>query len=200
RLFKRGIMVKAPDGLERIAEIDTVVFDKTGTLTLGKPQLVDAEDISDDALASAAALAAASRHPYARALVTAAERRLGPVAPPDLVEETPGEGLRRSSPQGEERLGSASWCDVDNGASEGAEVWYRCGDEAPVCFHFADVMRGDAAATVAALKQRGFHVALLSGDRKGVVERTAREAGIDTWLAELKPADKIAWLEARAKE
>jgi P-type Cu2+ transporter len=200
RLFKRGIMVKAPDGLERIAEIDTVVFDKTGTLTLGKPQLIDADDISDDALASAAALAAASRHPYARALVTAAERRLGPVAPPDLVEETPGEGLRRSSSQGEERLGSASWCDVDNGASEGAEVWYRCGDEAPVCFHFADVMRGDAAATVAALKQRGFHVALLSGDRKGVVERTAREAGIDTWLAELKPADKIAWLEARAKE
>ena len=41
RLFKRGIMVKAPDGLERIAEIDMVVFDKTGTLTLGKPQLVD---------------------------------------------------------------------------------------------------------------------------------------------------------------
>ena len=35
RLFRQGIVVKAADGLERIAEIDIVVFDKTGTLTLG---------------------------------------------------------------------------------------------------------------------------------------------------------------------
>jgi Cu2+-exporting ATPase len=43
-------------------------------------------------------------------------------------------------------------------------------------------------------------VALLSGDRTGVVECTARRAGIDEWHAELKPDGKIAWLEARAKE
>ena len=196
RLFKRGIMVKAPDGLERIAEIDTVVFDKTGTLTLGKPQLVDAEDISDDVLASAASLAAASKHPYSRALVVAAERRLGAIQPATGIEETPGEGLQRDN----ERLGSAAWCGVKNDSAEGSEVWYRRGDEAPVCFRFADVMRADASETIAALKQRGFAVALLSGDRSGVVERTARKAGIDTWLAELKPADKISWLEARAGE
>ena len=80
RLFRRGIMVKAADGLERIAEADMVVFDKTGTLTLGKPELLGVEDISDTVLAAAAALAAASRHPYARAIVGAAERRLGTVA------------------------------------------------------------------------------------------------------------------------
>ena len=45
RLFRKGIMVKAADGLERIAEADMVVFDKTGTLTIGKPQLLDAETI-----------------------------------------------------------------------------------------------------------------------------------------------------------
>ena len=38
RLFRRGIMVKAADGLERLAETDMVVFDKTGTLTLGPPR------------------------------------------------------------------------------------------------------------------------------------------------------------------
>ena len=95
RLFKRGIMVKAPDGLERIAEIDMVVFDKTGTLTLGKPQLIDDTAISDADMASAAALAAASHHPYARALVVAAERRLGAVQPASGIEESPGEGLKR---------------------------------------------------------------------------------------------------------
>ena len=37
RLFRQGIVVKAADGLERVAETDMVVFDKTGTLTLGRP-------------------------------------------------------------------------------------------------------------------------------------------------------------------
>ena len=200
RLFRRGVMVKASDGLERIAEIDLVVFDKTGTLTLGKAQLVDGERISDTVLAAAAALAAASRHPYSRALVVAAERRLGAVVPASGIEETPGEGLARASSDGEERLGSAAWCGADDDAGDGAEVWYRCGEDRPVRFRFADAMRCDAAETVATLKRRGYDVALLSGDRTGVVERTAREAGIDTWCAELKPADKIAWLEVRAKE
>jgi len=201
RLFKRGIMVKAPDGLERIAEIDMVVFDKTGTLALGKPQLIEDEELSDDVLGSAASLAAASRHPYARALVAAAEQRLGSVAPATEVVETPGEGLAQSLRDGmEERVGSASWCGVDSGDSEGAEVWYRRDSEMPVCFRFADAMRPDAPETVRALKRQGFDVALLSGDRRGVVERIAEAAGIDTWHADMKPADKIAWLENRQRQ
>jgi Cu2+-exporting ATPase len=206
RLFKRGIMVKAPDGLERIAEIDMVVFDKTGTLTLGKPQLIDEAAISDADMASAAALGAASHHPYARALVVAAERRLGAVQPASGMDESPGEGLKRMTERGEERLGSASWCGVDAERSEaaeeneGAEVWYRRGADRPVRFRFADAIRPDAAETIATLKRQGYRTALLSGDRRGEVERMARTAGIDDWHAGLKPADKIAWLEARAKE
>ncbi|MHA1133785.1 MAG: heavy metal translocating P-type ATPase [Alphaproteobacteria bacterium] len=202
RLFKRGIMVKAPDGLERIAEIDTVVFDKTGTLTLGKPQLVDVEGSSEDVLASAAQLAASSRHPYSKAIVAAAEQRLRRVVPATDVEETAGEGLLRHTPKGEERLGSAAWCGAANETAEGdgAEVWYRRSGEAPVRFRFADAMRVDAKETVSGLQARGFAVALLSGDRTGVVARTARASGIDVWEAEMKPADKIAWLDARLRD
>ncbi|MGH6735345.1 MAG: HAD-IC family P-type ATPase [Methyloceanibacter sp.] len=97
-------------------------------------------------------------------------------------------------------LGSASWCGVEGGAGDGAEVWYRKDDAPPVRLRFADSLRPDAAETVAALKARELAVALLSGDRAGVVERTARDAGIDDWHAALKPADKIAWLHARARE
>lgn len=197
RLFRQGIMVKAADGLERIAETDTVVFDKTGTLTVGKPQLLDAEAIPDAVLASAAGLAAASRHPYARAIVAAAERRLGKVVAADGIEETPGEGLKRSLGHDSERLGSASWCGLANGG-EGSEVWYRRNNDEPVRFRFADRVRSDAGEVIAALKRQGYRVALLSGDRKGVVENIAREVGIDLWLAELRPADKIAWLQGRA--
>ena len=107
RLFRRRIIVKAADGLERIAETDMVVFDKTGTLTLGRPQLIEDERISDDALAAAAGLACASKHPYARAIVAAAEQRLGAGGRRHRrIEEVPGCGLKRSLSQGEERIGS----------------------------------------------------------------------------------------------
>jgi Cu2+-exporting ATPase len=199
RLFRRRIIVKAPDGLERIAETDLVVFDKTGTLTLGRPELADGNAIPDMVLAAAASLAAASRHPYAKAIVAAAEMRLGSVVPAAGIEETPGLGLARATPQGEERLGSAAWCGVKSGGEE-SEVWYRRGTEAPVRFRFTDKVRSDARELMASLKSQGYRLALLSGDRAAVVERVAREAGIDAWRAEMKPADKIAWLEACAGE
>jgi len=200
RLFKRGVMVKVPDGLERIAEVDTVVFDKTGTLTLGAPQLLEGEAVPADTLAAAAAIASASRHPFSRALVAAAEARLGSVEVARDVEETPGQGLLVQTAQDEERLGSAAWCGVTDVSGQTAEVWYRRGDDEPFCFRFADQLRADAGDTVAALKARGLAVALLSGDREAVVTRTAQDAGIDDFVGELKPAGKIAWLEDRANE
>ena len=97
------IIVKAPDGLERAALTDMVVFDKTGTLTLGRPELLDADAIPDSVLQTAAGVAAASRHPFARAIVAAAETRLKIVATPDGVVETPGyvsSARRRRVPSG----------------------------------------------------------------------------------------------------
>ncbi len=140
RLFGKGMLIKAPDGLERLAEVDTVVFDKTGTLTLGEPSLAESCNVSDGVLAAAARLAAASRHPYARAVVRAAEARGLAVAPAGDVREVAGFGLERSGPDGAERLGSAAWC----GAAAGAQ--------AAVCYRAADGtvdrvrLRGPAAA------------------------------------------------------
>ena len=90
RLFRQGIVVKSADGLERLAETDLVVFDKTGTLTVGRPELLADDLISNDALMAAAGLASASKHPYARAIVDAAEQRLGQVVPASGVEESSG--------------------------------------------------------------------------------------------------------------
>jgi Cu2+-exporting ATPase len=108
RLFKRGVMVKVPDGLERIAEVDTVAFDKTGTLTLGEPHLLNVESVPPETLGAAAMLASASRHPFSRALVSAAQERLGSVEVARNVEETPGDGLVVKTSDGEVRLGSAA--------------------------------------------------------------------------------------------
>ena len=150
RLFGRGVLVKAPDGLERLAEADTVVFDKTGTLSLGEPRLL--EGGSDEVLARAAALASASRHPYARAIVAAARQRGLDIRAASDVSETPGSGLARRTPEGEERLGSARWCGVADASDAAATLWYRPASGAAVAFRFEDSLRSDAPRRRAAAR------------------------------------------------
>ncbi|MEZ5925841.1 MAG: heavy metal translocating P-type ATPase [Hyphomicrobiaceae bacterium] len=193
RLFRLGILVKASDGLERLAEIDTVVFDKTGTLTLGRPTLVGRERYDRSMLRRAAGLAAASRHPYARALTDAVSREPDPPSIAKNVEEVPGEGLRCSTPDGEERLGSHAFAGGQAAVADHV-LWYTAPGEEPVGFSFTDDLRQDARETVEALRQAGFAVELLSGDRRERASAAAEVAGIDRWHGGCRPADKIARL------
>lgn len=198
RLFGKGVIVKAPDGLERLSEVDTVVFDKTGTLTRGEPSLSNSSDIDDRTLAAAASLAVASRHPYSRAVVrTARERGLAFVVADGVVEE-PGSGLRSETPRGERRLGSAAWVGAAGADADGVEtssLWFREGTASPIALRFYDALRPDAKALVSELRSGGYRVCLLSGDREAAVQAAASEAGIDEWAAEVRPDGKIARLE-----
>ena len=192
RLFAKGVIVKAPDALERLAEIDTVVLDKTGTLTLGEPQLVAPETIGTTVLAQAAALAAHSRHPYSKAIVAAAGARSVTPAWRGAVREVAGSGLIAETPQGEARLGSAAWVGaIEDNNDETLALWYRKGSAAPTPFHFEDALRVDARAVVAELRQSGYAVELLSGDRPQAVSRAAAAAGIQEWRARVRPDGKI---------
>jgi Cu2+-exporting ATPase len=216
RLFGKGVLVKAADGLERLAEVDTVVLDKTGTLTLGEPALREGHGASNEVLERAAALAATSRHPYARAVVRAATAAGIAVRPADNVREVPGCGLERSetgsdpsSPssklerdgRGEgsdpvtERLGSAAWCGAAAPAGDTAQVWYRGSDGASIGLPFEDRLRPDAGEVVRRLQAAGLAIELISGDRPAAVEAAAAGAGIARWKAAQLPADKIARLE-----
>jgi P-type Cu2+ transporter len=191
RLLRKGVLLKSATALERLAEVDTVVLDKTGTLTLGHPALDRRCPPDQTAIELAAALAGASRHPLARALCRAAPD----VAVADGVEEVPGQGLRC----GKVRLGNRNWCGLE--ASDevaGPELWLVRPDRPPVRFTFSDSLRADAAAVVGSLREQGFAVELLSGDRPPVVAKVASELGIPTWQAACTPAAKSAHLERLA--
>lgn len=197
RLFRQGIIPKSPDGLERLAEVDTVIFDKTGTLTLGRPVLRDADKIDTAVLQAAASLAASSNHPLAKAVVAAAKERNCDVVVADDVEEVPGRGLKRSTQAGEERLGSARWCGAGR-KGKAASLWYRPPDGSLTAFRFEDRLRPDAADVVEELKKSGMQVGVLSGDRESAVENAAGAAGIGDWIAHALPSEKIENLKARA--
>jgi P-type Cu2+ transporter len=191
RLFKRGVLVKSGNALERLAQVDVAVFDKTGTLTLGKPRLTSIVDAA--VLQHAAALARISRHPLSRALVEAT----GPGVPVKDAREIPGEGIEATIEGVRWRLGRRSFAapgapDADDGA---AELWFARGDSQPIRLAFEDALRADAAQTIAALRARGIAVELISGDRPVAVEAAARAAGIAVWRGGASPCEKTARLE-----
>ncbi|HAC59699.1 MAG TPA: cadmium-translocating P-type ATPase [Rhodobiaceae bacterium] len=199
RLLRQGVLVKAADGLERLAQANTIVFDKTGTLTLGRPRLVNGEEMSPGELALGAGLAAASRHPLAVAL--AAHGSVSPRPILDDVREEPGMGMEAKLNGKTVRLGNADFaCGAQGAPHGGSELWLWQEGERSVCFRFEDTPRPDARATIAALKARGFDIELLSGDREPAVRRLAEELGIRKWRAGARPADKIARLEELESE
>jgi P-type Cu2+ transporter len=192
RLLRSGILLLSPTALERIARTDHVVLDKTGTLTLGRPELVEG-GADAESLQTAAAIAANSRHPLAQALVRAASA----TAPAADVVEHSGQGLT----SGASRLGSARFCGVAEALDDGrSELWFVRPGRPARRFAFADRLRPDAAAAIAALQDRGLTVELLSGDRPAAVARAAAEAGVTSWRAKTSPAAKAQRLAALAAE
>ena len=197
RLLKSGVLIKAADALERLAQVDTVVMDKTGTLTEGRPWLTDTGGAEADLLAAARAVARHSTHPLAQAIAASGPNDRTAA---DVVER-PGEGVVGTVDGVALALGQAGFIgieDAEDRDASGSVVWIRYGDGAPVRLVFEDAPRADAAEVVAALKARGLTVELLSGDRPGAVAAAARRAGIETWRAGVRPDEKLAHIRALA--
>ena len=197
KLFRKGLLIKDGTALERLAEVDTVVFDKTGTLTLGAPEPVALADQPRQAVAVAAALAAGSSHPLARALAEGA-RVLG-IAPADVtdIREVPGQGIEGRYQDARVRLGRADWCGATPVA---ATATYLALAGETHAFPFTDRLRPGADAAVKTLKAAGMQVELLSGDAEAPVRDLADRLGIASWKSGVLPAEKAARVAALSAE
>lgn len=201
RLLKAGILVKDGTGLERLGEIDHVVFDKTGTLTFGEPRLVSTPD--KGLLGIAAGLGNGSAHPLSKAVVEVAKQEGFALANVTDIREHPGLGLEGTFKDDKVRLGNAAWCGARAATHQQdryIDLWLKVGDGQPVSFEFDDQLRPDARAVVQDFESRGIQVELLSGDRGPIAARIAKEAGIEHVHSGRKPADKVAHIEALARE
>ena len=142
-------------------------------------------------MARASSLAVASKHPYAQAVVRAARDRRIEIESLEGVREIPGSGLLYGEGEGEERLGSAQWVGAGDDQNAVASLWYRSAGEAPVGFRFVDRNRPDARETVKALRDAGYAVELLSGDRSQAVADVAHACAISDWQGALRPSEKL---------
>ena len=213
---RHGILIKDAEALERAGAVTVVAFDKTGTLTRGQPGLVFARPAQPDVplLALAAALQRGSEHPLARATVAAAGD--APILMATDLQAMPGRGIGGSFGGQALRLGSTRFMEE---LGVPAQAMQAFGDDArrlsqqgaslawlatvPLVgaprllglLAFADALKPEAAAAVAALHDRQIATALVSGDHRGAARAVADLLGIDHVEAEVLPADKAATVQ-----
>jgi P-type Cu2+ transporter len=201
-----GVLVKTPDGLERISQCDYVVFDKTGTLTLGEPRLLNPENLDHRQREIAVGLARNSRHPLSRAVVRAFDG--SPSGTVEDVEEIPGRGIVGQTCGQAVYLGNRAHCCVDESLPEQSieeqsvsdddavlELWFNADGETPVRLKFSDSLRPDGETMINAMRSLGLGVEILSGDREIAVAETARALKVKKWSSQCLPGDKVKRLE-----
>jgi Cu2+-exporting ATPase len=119
RAWEHGAIIKSPDALERLADVDAIVIDKTGTLTRGRPVVSDClsglhqQPPSREDLRIIWSVMSRSLHPVAVGVAAWLAERVGESSLPDRVEEMvheiPGQGLLAENPRWIVIAGRGSW-------------------------------------------------------------------------------------------
>ncbi len=219
---ENGILIKSAEALETLHTIDTVVLDKTGTLTQGRPVVTDiipAPGNSEDGLlCTAFCLEGPSEHPLATAIVEEAERRNIPVTSVGGFTAVHGRGVRASIGSnicfgGNRAMVEEAGIDpgplagkADELAAEGKTPLYF-GDETDKkllgIIAVADTPKPSSKDAVAAFRELGLEVVMLTGDNRRTAEAIGRELGVTQVIAEVLPQDKerkVAALQEEGKK
>ncbi len=194
-------MFKGSDYLDKMTEIDTVVMDKTGTLTKGvfEVQKIVSESLSEkELLHIAAAIETYSTHPIAKAIVKYAEVDFKNIEIKN-VEEISGHGLKgeinnQTILAGNSRLLKKFNVAYDEKISAITDtiVLIAIAGKFAGYITIADSIKVDAIEAITALHHLNIReVVMLSGDKQSVVDKIAKQLGLDKAFGGLLPEDKV---------
>ena len=200
-----GVLIKGAGPLETMARIHTLILDKTGTLTDGRPKIVSISTNDgmeeQEVLRLAATLDQASKHPVARAIVTAAQSAGLKLPIPTAVTEIPGEGAEgrfegRKVVVGSERfvLSRIGQSAEKSGVVSAGSVLVAVAVDGKLVGHLvmSDPLRKGAGAVLRGLRNEGIsRIILATGDRADVAEKVTEGLELDGLRAELTPDQKV---------
>jgi Cu+-exporting ATPase len=218
---QHGILFRSTDAIESLSHVEMVAFDKTGTLTIGKPQLSRLHVLppfdESSLLAELARVEQRSEHPLAHAIVEAAEVR-GLRSQNELVDfqAIAGAGIDAKLSNGDRvRIGSERW--MREHAIDIAPLEYAVAEamEQGEGYFFAainqtlaalivisDPIKPTTPAAIANLRQKGYRIALISGDNIRTASTIADRCGIEPNMvyAEVRPNDKAEVVQSIKRE
>ncbi len=217
---ENGILIKGGEALETAHGLTAIVLDKTGTLTEGRPSVTDLVTAGGftekDLLFYAASSEKASEHPLGEAIVREAEGRKIKLSRPDKFEAVPGKGIRtiirgKEVLLGNKRLMDDTSIDISSLearerelAEEGKTPMYLAIDsKAAGIVSVADKLKKNSKEAVAALREMGLDVVMITGDNSRTARAIGAEIGLTSVLAEVLPEDKareVKKLQAAGKK
>jgi potassium-transporting ATPase ATP-binding subunit len=220
RLVRRNVLAMSGRAVEAAGDVDVLLLDKTGTITLGNRQATEflpAPGYTVDQLADAAQWASlADETPEGRSVVVLA-KQFGLRG--RSVSETPeakfiaftaqtrisgvdleGRRIRKGSADAIRNfLGGKLNQNVEDLVRDvslqgGTPLVVTENQDALGVIHLKDIVKGGLKDRLERLKAMGIKPVMVTGDNKLTASTIAKEAGIDFYLAEARPEDKLAYI------
>lgn len=207
---RHGVIIKFGEALERMGKADTVAFDKTGTLTYGRLEVSDVISFDPaldemELLSLAASAEAKSEHPLAKAISASARSSGVRISDSEAFHMIPGRGIAatvqgRDLLCGSEDFLTGSGVELARGVRETVAALRLQGKapilvgEGEVCvgvLAMSDTLRPEVGDIIAALREMGTEVVLLTGDHQQTADYFAAQAGIERVEAQLLPEEKV---------
>lgn len=218
RLVRRNVLAMSGRAVEAAGDVDVLLLDKTGTITLGDRQATDfipAPGVSAQELADSAQWASLSDEtPEGRSIVVLAKkyglrgRPLSETAKANFIPFTAqtrmsgvdinGRRIRKGAPDVmKDFVGGVFPPEVQKSIESislqgGTPIAVTDNERVMGVVHLKDIVKGGLKDRFDRLKEMGIKVVMITGDNRLTAAAIAKEAGIDFFLAEAKPEDKLA--------
>ncbi len=220
RLVQYNVLAMSGRAVEAAGDVNTLLLDKTGTITLGNRQaseFIAAPNVSSERLADAAQLSSiADETPEGRSIVVLAKEKYG-LRGRDLTAlqaefvpfsaqtrmsgvDYPGHSIRKGSVDAISRFLEEQGSSLPQKVRESVEEIARMGGTPLVVaenanalgvIYLKDIVKGGLKERLARLRAMGIRSIMITGDNPLTAAVIAREAGVDDFLAEAKPKDKM---------
>ncbi|MGB3454522.1 MAG: heavy metal translocating P-type ATPase [Moheibacter sp.] len=195
---RNGILFKGSNFLDLMAAVKTVVMDKTGTLTQGVFEVnqVNSEGIElEEFLDLLSTVEKNSTHPIAKAITAYHPSELTA----SQIEEISGHGLKaviggKIILAGNSKLMKKFGIDFPSGIDELVESIVMVSIDGSYSGYvtISDKIKEDSKSAISKMKAAGVEqTVMLSGDKDSIVQKTAKELGIDLAYGNLLPEDKV---------
>lgn len=204
---KKGILYKGGRSIEALRRVAVVALDKTGTVTEGNFTVQEIQTVdnitSRDLLQWVSSLEALSTHPVGVSIFEAAHREGITTLPVEESKEIAGKGMYGVVDGKAIVCGNVTMLQTfsvtvpaDALSTVGGTVVYVGVDGVyGGKIIVSDTLKEDAKASIKNLRDKGYTLAMLSGDTEESAKYVAQEAGIDIVMGSLLPQDKVAKLQ-----
>ncbi|MDQ2841543.1 MAG: potassium-transporting ATPase subunit KdpB [Acidobacteriota bacterium] len=229
RVMQDNVLAMSGKAVEASGDVNTLLLDKTGTITLGNRQAVEFipfTGVTEQELADAAQLSSlADETPEGRSVVVLAKEKYGLRGREVSQQEANfipfsaytrmsgvdmnGRMLRKGASSAIAKFVTEMGGSIPTGFEETADRISRTGGtplavaestRALGVIHLKDIVKGGMKERMSQLRAMGIRSVMITGDNPLTAAAIATEAGVDDFLAQATPADKLAYIKKEQAE